>query len=55
MELRRLNQYRLGLIYLLASLMQLMLVDDAASNGEAEKTESCYEALAGLVPPELTL
>ena len=55
MELRRLNQYRLGLIYLLASLIQLMLIDDSTKNGYAEKTEACYEALAGLVPPELTL
>ena len=57
MELRRLNQYRLGLIYLLASLMQLFQAADAYYNVEKDEKEieACYQALAGLVPPELTL
>ena len=29
--------------------------NDADNSTEAQKTEACYEALAGLVPPELTL
>ena len=52
MELKRLNSYRLGLVYFLASLMCLI---DPEGEAPELKQEACYEALASLIPPELTL
>ena len=48
--MRRLVSYRLGLLYFLANLKHSLV----SQSSEEAQTEACYEALASLMPPELS-
>ena len=51
-ERRKLTTFRLGLIGFMANLVN-KLEESGDETGPSEKTDACYEALAGMVPPEM--
>ena len=44
--------FRLGLIGYMAQIVN-KLEESGEETGPSEKTDACYEALAGMVPPEM--